>query len=459
VRILLNVFRFLHNPEDQLAIRNFIYDYSLETHQKEDVHQVFTGTTKVVDQILLDRSMLLQMPLFEMGAWLVRQLELDQETENTGFLFSFQQQLLDYTFQNRSDLAGFLEWWEQTGCKVSIPMSGELNACRILTIHTSKGLQFKNVIIPFCDWPLDHSTGRQPIIWCQNRLDFFPEISHFPLNYSSGLKGTLMQDDYLAERYKIALDNLNLLYVALTRAEDQLFLHVPAPESSTKSNPYIADFLHRLFLNSELEFKNSHWNARKQEFHLGEPVENLNKQVEPVYFDVFPPRRVTPWQQRIRIRRSNQVLMDMLNPEQADKIRSGNLIHQVLSRIDYTEDLAGVLDIMVHEGWIALESKEAMKSGIGELFAKPHIGKFFTRKWEVKNELPIISPEGQVRRPDRVIICRDQAVVIDYKTGEAKSSDHRQVITYMQLLQKMGYTEVEGYILYLENGELERINR
>jgi hypothetical protein len=86
---------------------------------------------------------------------------------------------------------------------------------------------------------------------------------------------------------------------------------------------------------------------------------------------------------------------------------------------------------------------------------------WFNSGWTVINECTILTKWGEERRPDRVIIKGDEAVVIDYKFGTAHKENpqlgekyKKQVSRYMELLTRMGYKNVKGYLWYLTSDEV-----
>src|SRR5690606_16007016 len=132
--------------------------------------------------------------------------------------------------REKNDLGAFLEWWDVFGSKKSIQISGEVNAVQILTIHKSKGLQFPYVIIPFCMWSLDHESWKAPNLWVKSEEAPFNEAGYLPVKYAGCLADSFFDQEYRDERMRIYLDNLNLLYVAFTRAEKGLMVSAPSPQ-------------------------------------------------------------------------------------------------------------------------------------------------------------------------------------------------------------------------------------
>ncbi len=130
---------------------------------------------------------------------------------------------MGFNGKSNSDAGSFLAWWEVTGFKKSVVLPDDQDAMRILTIHKSKGLEFKVVILPFISWNLDHDNGKQPVMWVNPNQAPFDELGIVPVRYGSSLSDTIFAAEYIDEKYSVYLDNLNLLYVALTRAKDALW--------------------------------------------------------------------------------------------------------------------------------------------------------------------------------------------------------------------------------------------
>lgn len=146
----------------------------------------------------------------------------------------FQSIVFDFSYKYKEDdsITSFLTWWEKRGQDIKLPPSTHENLIRVMTIHQSKGLEFNVVIMPFCSWNLDHTPQNSPILWLNtNAQSPFNYFSVLPIRYGSDLKGTYYTKDYHLEEMQIYLDNLNLLYVAFTRARSKLYVISPLPEN------------------------------------------------------------------------------------------------------------------------------------------------------------------------------------------------------------------------------------
>ncbi|MGM0504909.1 MAG: Dna2/Cas4 domain-containing protein, partial [Bacteroidota bacterium] len=123
--------------------------------------------------------------------------------------------------------------------------------------------------------------------------------------------------------------------------------------------------------------------------------------------------------------------------------------------IQTESDIPKALERLLFEGKISHQEKEEITGHINEVFENQQIKDWFSNQWNVKTEAEIILPGGKKARPDRVIYNQEKTVVIDYKFGEQKEEKHKkQVKSYMEMLQKMGDTHVDGYLWYVDLGNV-----
>lgn len=163
----------------------------------------------------------------------------------------FQSVVLNFCLRESGSIKAFLVWWEKSGRTIQLPTTHHENVIKVMTIHQSKGLAFKIVIIPFCNWGLDHPPQNGPTLWCvhQQQSAQFPI---WPITYGVDLKETHYAKAYHLEQMQIHLDNLNLLYVAFTRAEAQLYVMAPLPEK-IKAMATVADLLYQSLVTEKIE--------------------------------------------------------------------------------------------------------------------------------------------------------------------------------------------------------------
>ncbi len=454
VNLLLGALRYLLNPEDPIARAQLAFEYARLHAPERNSVEVFEVTNQVVfesqlpDRFTKEKLSLKKLPLFELTETLIDIFKLGRERGELAYLIGFQDQVLEFYSRERNDIAAFLEWWEEHKDqeKTSIKISGEVDAVKIMSIHKSKGLQFRYVIVPFCAWSVDHT--RPPNLWVKSDEIPFRDAGFLPVPYSSALDNTYFREAYLQEKTAVYLDNLNLLYVALSRAEEGLIV-----TSAKLWGKTVAKWLSDSIIQDD--FLKSHFNETTQEFRLGDwdmKEESQERKPTPaVELKSYPSSR---WRDTIVIRQTGTSFFEGVETEARVKINYGIHLHAVLSRIQYASDVDQAVERLVREGTILEEEVAGLRTQLDALMNHPVIGRWFEAGWDVRTEVPILMPAGAENRIDRLLIKDKKAIVIDFKTGVKAKSDQQQVLQYIEVLKQMEFTEVEGYLLYVREQEV-----
>ncbi len=454
VNLLLGAMRYLLNPDDPVARAQLSFEFAkLHEPSRKEV-EVFAVSNLVFFESQLpmaftkEKISLKKLPLFELTESLIEIFKLGKEMGELAYLQAFQNLVLEFYSRERNDMASFLDWWEDNKHKdkASIKISGDVNAVKIFTIHKAKGLQFRYVIVPFCSWPLDHTSNQAPHLWVTTEQPPFSQAGYLPVNYSSTLERTYFQRDYQEERTRTRLDNLNVLYVALTRAEEGMIITAPHP-GIRNAKGTVAQWLYESIQQND-DLRNG-WNESTQEFGLGQ-LGLQNQAPKEEMADVVQLRSYlsTRWRDKLVIRQAGGSFFEEIRSDQRNKIDYGIHMHAVLSRIHHANEIPRALEQLVQEGLIVEREKLNIQKEIDELLADPVVGRWFSTEWEVQTEVSILLPGGAESRIDRLLTKDEKAIVIDFKTGEKLRADQKQVLEYMQILQKMNFKEVEGYLLY-----------
>jgi ATP-dependent exoDNAse (exonuclease V) beta subunit len=176
--------------------------------------------------------LLLHRSLYETAEGIFRLYETDIPENEIVFVQAFLDMVADCSMNETSDAGHFLNWWEEKGKRKKIITPDSRNAIRIMTVHKSKGLGFKVVIMPFADWKIDRNDA---FLWCRPTREPFDRISLLPVKYGKALKNTFFAEEYFHEKLHSCMDNLNTLYVAFTRAKEELIVTAPKPKTDTMS--------------------------------------------------------------------------------------------------------------------------------------------------------------------------------------------------------------------------------
>lgn len=349
-----------------------------------------------------------------------------------------------------NDLSGFLEWWEEKGYKESVQVNEQTDAIRLLTIHKSKGLEFKAVLIPFFSWKLvDYKNN---ILWCSPATAPFHEAPVVPVAFREQLAGTIFSDAYYLEYFNQLVDNINLAYVAFTRARSILIIHSPAGNTATTVGGFFEQTIREMAGNGQFD---PDWKCDAACFESGS-----FETITPKHHHSMPEniRRWTyhPFGDRLLLHAGKESLSERIELG-TTPIERGNLLHAVLSEVKTSGDVENAVQRARLQGLLSEETALAVKSKLTDMLSHPLAAGWFDGSYSVWNEKDLLTPEN-IYRPDRIMISGNQAVVVDFKSGESKKTEyHRQVLKYCDILLNAGISDVTGYIWYTNNNHIERV--
>jgi len=432
------------------------YCHLLEEGPEKDTLGLF-GVDILPEQFFPERfsarkEILKQLPLYELIESLIDIFSLGTRPEDLPYIQAFQDVVIDLQRRDPVGIREFLDYWEQYGTRRGISVSEESNAIRILTIHKAKGLEFKAVIVPFCDWELTTDHRNSEILWCETEgtpMDMIPTV---PVKFTSRMIHTLFSSAYYRERMKGYMDKLNLLYVAFTRACDVLYIGIPQREvPDIKSTGDLVQAIMNMTPGKEPCTDRLQSYLEDQTVSLGEMPEYIpGTPVEDQWqFTSYPVNRDI---RSLKVRlRSDQYFLDEAGVLQTGRMY-GNVMHQLFARIRTVEDVEPVLNNMQREGLVPEGDRETLGETMRQKLNDSSVRKWFTggESISIFNERSIFSGDGSVLRPDRVIVEGDRVTVVDFKFGEIEKGSYLiQVRNYMDQIRQMGYMQVEGFIWYV----------
>ncbi|ALJ05688.1 DNA helicase UvrD [Pseudalgibacter alginicilyticus] len=400
--------------------------------------------------IYIDSSKLLQLPLYELAETIIRQFNLT-ETSNAYIQF-YLDLILDFTTKKGSDITGFLDYFEKKKESLSIVSPKGQNAVQIMTIHKSKGLEFPVVIFPYAD--LEIYKELEPKEWFPIKKENFNGFSHTLLNYNKDFEnfGEIGQTIYNNHQAALELDNINLLYVALTRPVEQLYI-ISQKEKLTKeglSNKKYSG----LFINY-LNHLNL-WNDVQLSYDFGynspKISKNTNEEISATEQETFISSAKE--NHNIKVITNSGYLWDSAQEEAIEK---GNLIHDVMAKIKTKSDVDSVLLEFVNSSKIDKQQANSLLLLINKIIEHPKLGYYYNTNTTnvIHNEQDIITKNGVILRPDRIIInASKEVVIIDYKTGAENNKYKNQLITYQDALEEMGYLVKKKVLVYINNDVL-----
>ncbi len=468
--------RYLVAPDDRIAGARLAVAYQREIlHTDAELSRLLEGDLDryLPEAFTARREELRLMPLYELLETLFLLFDMQRIAHQDAYLCAFYDAVTEYMRQHSSELTAFIAYWDEHLHEKTIP-SGEIEGIRILSIHKSKGLEFHTVLLPFCDWKIENETNNH-LIWCSvtgsgKETDRAPfnELDIVPVNYSSAMADSVYRDSYREERLQLWVDNLNLLYVAFTRACKNLIVWCKEGQKNTVSE-LLAEVAPRLQVWDTSE-ETDGTAPRTYTYGTLCPSEAKAEKRSENPLAAIPqsqPVRVESIETPIEFKQSNRSA-DFIRgtddeEEQGRYIRQGQLLHQVFASIATEADLPGAIASLTFEGVLDSEEKARQTEKLARrALGNPQVKDWYDGSWELYNECSIVytgaDGELQTRRPDRVMMKGGKVVVVDFKFGKKKVVYRDQVREYMDLLGGMGYKNIEGYLWYVFGNELEKVS-
>ena len=404
-------------PELALALESIIPDFNYQAWQEAD--------------------------LVEKCYLLMRGLNMNWQSDP--FLQFFLDQVREYQSKNRPVVAEFLEWWLDRGSGRSVSIPEQTNALHIMSVHKSKGLEFPVVIYLFAEGALDQmaGAGRDKTAWVALKTEQFLLPFSFIKFKKAPLpeKQPLYQSWYQKELSRTMMDELNVYYVAFTRAERELhILSQPKPKKGS-SNAYMQQYL-------ALEFEADGHGI----YTLGAPEMALSKTASHPQYKVRPYKPL-PWREKLH---SVAKLPKNWQGDHLKEARFGSQVHQLLAHLKSKKDLDKVLRRAQEEAWIASDELQSLENHLNLLLEKEEMTPLFHSEAKVYNERSLLIPGQGQKIPDRLVCFEGQWFLADYKTGQKEAQHIKQVAEYRQLLLEAGIPISKAYLLYL-NEEAEII--
>jgi len=476
VRFVLGILQLFVNPADSIQQTIVNYEYARgKQHKSENealnaCFSISTSEENIFSSLFTNEendrlNQVQHSSLFDMVEQIISLFGIGNWHNEAVFVQAFQDVVFRYTTGKTADLNSFLTWWKKNGGKQCISTPDNQSAMRIMTVHKSKGLDFRVVVMPFCDWDLD--SRMRNILWCEPTVAPFNELPLLPIEYGSKLGQSIFAENYFDEQMHLYIDSLNVAYVAFTRAKNELICMAPAPKKEVESLDKINSLsaLLTACFSVETPGLDTEIIPLSKSFDNVSKVFSLGEQMQAVYKDAPSSggnEKISNYpsvssSDRLRIR--HQSLDYLLENQQLtdSRLNYGLIMHDVLRNITRKVDQSKAIQAMIREGRISEQEGETVASEMEKFWSLPETENWFAVEAKVLNETTILIPTGEQYRPDRVVIKGNEATIVDYKFGDKESKAYiQQVKQYMNLIAEMGY-QTSGYVCYVSLGKVEKV--
>jgi ATP-dependent helicase/nuclease subunit A len=471
VKLLVNLLKYITNPGNHIARTEILYNYLRffreGSYQKYRLHDIFNDWKKNQGSIFIHempRGFMNEgfnaihpdffgLSLYETLENLVRIFQLNSGSDT--YLLRFLDVIREYSLKNNSDITAFVEWWEDNKGEYSIIVPEEEDAICIMTIHKAKGLQSPVVILPYCNWSMDIS-GSRDMIWVSSDVAPFDSSPAFYVKASKPLEDSYFSEDYMEEAALTKLDNLNLLYVAFTRAADHLIVNIP----ESGKNEFNAGDLVSEVMQEDLQMQNLI--SDKVSFGKVTQAEELKTESPYKIENIIS----SEFKDKIRIEAAAGKSIGKAG--RIEEIKNwGNIVHKALSYINKKDDIDPAIEQLTLDGDIPSETADSLRGKLNEFFENKLVKKWYSGEYNAIAEAGIIltpglaEKNGGIRsiRPDRVLVKDNSVIVIDFKTGSEKNlkKHEKQINFYAEVLDQMNYEVKEKFIYYISSGKAVQV--
>ncbi len=453
-----------HNDIERGVYNRFMqlpYEHRFDEHE----HQVF-------DRI----AHLSPLEAFEL---IVEEFKLYEHKSRIAYLQAIHEQILSFTRTRGNDIQQYLEWWSEQGYKESLMVEMSDDTIEISTIHKAKGLERAVVIVPQTNWSLTPMALKLPIVWSKargERNNDLLELGKFPITYGKSMAESAFSEEYYKELAMSHIDGVNLLYVAQTRAAKELYMYVPHTLTDSKSkkpvelgepSASLSDISSlvicaaKKFCGEPTKEYSSDVLAMVKYSH-GKPIERYNPEAEKKKDSIETAllEDYTTHTPKVSVRYfGSRYIEEGLTPG-SEACRNGILLHRIFESAITTDDLHRAIERLAKDSLIEQRDVERLRHNIVQALKDKRVEEWFSNTWDdVRTETDIVSNAND-RRPDRVMIAGNRAVVVDYKFGFKRDiSYNNQVKEYVALLKDMKrYDTIEGYVWYINLGHIEDVN-
>lgn len=479
VRLLVAFMRVVNQPDNRLAKSEVAYLFyqtilgQIPDNKANDLISEAVDAAQIADFYLLfaqhgftlDSINLNKAGIYELAEKIIHVFQLFERTDRKSYLFRFLDVVLNYSLKESNHLQDFLKFWDEKkdSSALSVKSPAEQDAITITTVHRSKGLEYPVVIIPYAQWETEPNNYSE--LWADLEVLNYEELSFekqgdairllsAPVKINSKLMMTDLSGQYGKEMEAIFLENLNMLYVAFTRAVDKLF--VISGKNYHNKVQGVGGLMQGFLLSAEL------YQADQNIYEISQGHFIKKEKPAPEERDVIFLLKVVSEDRsdKLRLRRISEKIFD---PETLDKTKDQvNKLHEAFVKIKTRKDIPRAIQLLEFEGVLSPKESDGIIESVEKIIALPELKALFEEGLQVDNQREILLNGADAQCPDRVVMKDGIVYIIDYKTGTSKDQNKhernaRQVRNYGKLYRQMGYENIEMMLVYLETSEVVRV--
>lgn len=414
-------------PFAQQELHAFLFTAQRESRAGTPLYILFRERYPAVWKRYIEElfSVVGYLPLYDLVSEIFASFNLFHlAKDEEGALIKFLDVIKNFEDGGQNNLKDFLAFTEEEDVDSgwTIPVPTDVDAVAVMTIHKAKGLDNRVVVVLLPD-------GNP------KAENLFIEETGNGVHLLRITKDIAEADDALAEMYarkqfEKKVDELNKLYVAFTRAEEEMYVLSVKTDRAKEPSAFLP--------HSGYE--------PKQQPAVQQTIRAESLTAPLFYHTHRPQTRVTSVEKLGLYER-----------------KRGELIHNILSAIEFIEEpAAGKIHTVIESfgGELDKDERLSLISPLIAFLALPEIAPYFTKQANrtILNEQEFAQPSGQLFRMDRIVVDVDAVTVIDYKTGDEKEGYREQVLAYMNILQSFySNRTIRGLLAYVDKKIIQEV--
>ncbi|MDZ7738765.1 MAG: UvrD-helicase domain-containing protein [Bacteroidales bacterium] len=362
------------------------------------------------------------------------------------YLNTLQNSVLEFAGTETNDIPAFLEWWDNEGNRRSVSSTEQSDAMQLMTIHKSKGLQFKVVLIPFISWTFRHEVP--PVLWIYSDHKLLSKLGAVPVKMKKDFLDTYFEGFYKDELGRAAVDKLNMLYVAFTRARECLYANLLTGKRGKTAGSCLSDIITGEGDRRHVDLR-KYWDADTATLSFGSVAAGKDPK-DPGTGELTVGYPLVLDDSRLRLKLHSRSYFTAKRDGSGDRRYYGLLMHEILASVRTKSDIEDAINDYLRKGIIVREEYIEIKEKIMNALQNPDVREWFSEDVKVRNEKDILVPGGKMRRPDRIIFKKDKIIIVDFKFGNEQPGHKLQVYEYKKILGDMGYDSIEAFLWYID---------
>jgi len=446
VNLIIGLFRYAgdNSKSSKMKILGLLVDLKVIDHSKEDF--MILNADENLSEILKNQKIDFEfnkfknLSIYEAVEYVIHCFHLGMD--DTTYIIALLDFVNESTYRHSNNFNSFLELFESKEESLNVISSDNTNAVEILTIHKSKGLEFPVVIFPYAD--ISINADLKPKAWIDINSNQKTSLNRAIINLNSDIKEI---DPKIYQQHKdlVEIDNLNILYVTLTRAKEELY--ILADEKLTNKGDENLNYLSGQIISylKSIGCYDSQTNLIEFGFLKNKTEEKNNSEQTISEISYFFNARS---KNKIDISEKN---FDRWLNDVNEITSDGTIFHNIMSKIKYQSEISKILESFYVKGKITKTQRKEFESKIKSIFKHEKLKKYFQSELKTFNEREILTKSGKILIPDKLVFMeRNKVGLIDYKTGKKNNAHKQQLNVYEEALKNMGIITHEKVLIYTD---------